>query len=55
MTADQIWDALSEHIQNGNYLTASSRPGSDKESDLTGIVLGHAYTIAGIKKLSNGA
>ena len=53
-TADQIWDYIREHLSNGDNVTASSMGGSDTLTDDWGIVLGHAYTIAGVKTLSNG-
>lgn len=53
-TPEQIWDFIAEHLSNGDAVTASSMSGDDSYTDDWGIVMGHAYTIAGIKTLSDG-
>eukprot|EP00354_Favella_ehrenbergii_P003146 CAMPEP_0170456898 /NCGR_PEP_ID=MMETSP0123-20130129/4373_1 /TAXON_ID=182087 /ORGANISM="Favella ehrenbergii, Strain Fehren 1" /LENGTH=251 /DNA_ID=CAMNT_0010720517 /DNA_START=217 /DNA_END=971 /DNA_ORIENTATION=- len=54
MTPDQIWDFISSHLANGDLLTAGTKHGKDTHTDDWGIVKGHAYTIAGVKVLSDG-
>ena len=47
MTKDEIWDFITDHLSKGNLLTAGSGEGSDTHNDPWGVVLGHAYTVAG--------
>lgn len=50
----QLWDILSRHDAAGDIMTAGTHPGSDTTTDESGIVQGHAYTIIGVRTLSNG-
>ena len=47
MTKEEIWDFIRDNLSKGNLLTASSNKGSDTHNDPWGVVLGHAYTVAG--------
>ena len=51
MTNDDLWERLSMHDQNNDIMTAGSRSGSDTHADDAGIVLGHAYTVIGVKTI----
>ena len=52
-SADALWEKLRVHDENNDIMTASSHAGSDKDKDDKGLVQGHAYTVIGVKKLSN--
>ena len=54
MTVDDIWNFVTEHLGNGDLVTAGTQAGADTDTDKWGMVLGHAYTVAGFKQLSNG-
>ena len=53
-TPDQLWERLSKHDARKDIMTAGSPAGSDKTTDKTGLVQGHAFTVSGVKVLSNG-
>mmetsp|Transcript_16325 Transcript_16325/g.20695 ORF Transcript_16325/g.20695 Transcript_16325/m.20695 type:complete len:211 (-) Transcript_16325:1267-1899(-) len=52
--SNKIWDWITMHVAAGDLLTAGTMQGHDTDADPWGIVLGHAYTIAGVKILSDG-
>ena len=54
-SVEKLWQTLLKHDQHKDLITAASHNGSDTDTDDKGVVLGHAYTVQGVKKLSNGA
>ena len=54
VTADQLWEALEKHDSAHDIIQAGSNAGSDTNTSATGIVLGHAYVVVGVVKLSTG-
>jgi hypothetical protein len=51
---DDLWNKIVAHDAAGDIMTCVSPPGSDKTTDATGLVQGHAFTLLGAKTLSNG-
>ena len=54
ISVDDLWERLSLYDGSNAILMAGSADGSDKDTNAEGVVLGHAYTVLGVKKLSNG-
>jgi len=54
MTADELWPKLLKHDADKDIMACSSPAGSDKTTDDTGLVQGHAFTLMGAKLMSNG-
>ena len=51
---EDMWTKLRNHYSAGDIINCASQAGKDTETDDAGLPLGHAFTVLGIKKLSNG-
>jgi len=54
ISADDLWAKLLKHDENKDIMTCGSPAGSDKTTDSSGLVQGHAFTLMSVKQMSNG-
>ena len=54
MDKDDLWNRLVTHDRNNDIMSCVSPAGSDKTTDASGLVQGHAFTLIGTVWLSDG-
>ena len=54
MDVEALWQLLSHHDRNDDFITCGTEGADDTKRNLSGLAKGHAYTMMGTVKLSNG-
>ena len=51
---ESLWQLISTHDKNDDFITCGTEGSDDTKRNLSGLTKGHAYTVLGTVKLSNG-